>query len=106
MNDIMVRDLFLGFIKLHILHHAAEAPIFGLDMIRELGRHGYQLSPGTLYPILHRLAHDGYLEQEIQVVAGKQRKYYRATAAGRAALAEARAKLSELVAEVGLEGPT
>ncbi len=101
----MIRDLFLGFIKLHILYHAAEAPIFGLDMIRELARHGYQLSPGTLYPILHKLAQAGYLEQEIEVVGGKQRKYYRATAAGRAALAEAMAKVRELVNEVGLNTP-
>ena len=99
----MIRDLFLGFIRLHILHHAAEAPIFGLDMIRELARHGYELSPGTLYPILHKLAAAGYLAQETQVVGGKQRKYYRATPAGSAALAEAMGKVRELVDEVGLD---
>jgi PadR family transcriptional regulator, regulatory protein PadR len=102
-NDNMIRDLFLGFIRLHLLYHASEAPVFGLDMIRELSRHGYELSPGTLYPILHKLAEAGYLEQEIQVVGGKQRKYYRATPAGRAALAEAMVKVRELVDEVGLD---
>jgi DNA-binding PadR family transcriptional regulator len=101
----MIRDLFLGFIKLHILYHASETPIFGLDMIRELARHGYELSPGTLYPILHKLAEAGHLEQETQVVGGKQRKYYRATPVGRAALAEAMAKVRELVNEVGLDSP-
>lgn len=99
----MIRDLFLGFIRLHILYHASEAPIFGLDMIRELARHGYELSPGTLYPMLHKLAEVGYLAQETQVVGGKQRKYYRATPAGRAALAEAMGKVRELVDEVGLD---
>lgn len=99
--DNMIRDIFLGFIRLHLLHHASEAPIFGLDMIRELGRHGYQLSPGTLYPILHKLTEAGYLMQEIQVVGGKQRKYYRTTPAGRAALVEAMDKVRELVDEVG-----
>jgi DNA-binding PadR family transcriptional regulator len=99
----MIRDLFLGFIKLHILHHAAEEPIFGLDMIRELQRHGYDLSPGTLYPILRKLHDAGYLEQQIEVVGGKQRKYYRATPAGEAALAEAMVKVRELVGEVGLD---
>ncbi len=79
----MMRDLFLGFIRLHIFYHTAEAPIFGLDMIRELARHGYELSPGTRYPILHKLHRAGYLEQEIQVVGGKQRKYYRTTPAAR-----------------------
>jgi DNA-binding PadR family transcriptional regulator len=102
----MIRDLFLGFIRLHILYHASEAPIFGLDMIRELARHGYDLSPGTLYPILRKLKETGYLEQQIEVVGGKQRKYYRATAAGRAALSEARAKVRELVNEVGLDTPS
>ena len=101
----MIRDFFLGFIRLHILYHAAHEPIFGLEMMRELARHGYQLSPGTLYPILHRLVRAGYLEQEIQVVGGKQRKYYRATPAGRAALAEAVAKVRELVDEIGIETP-
>lgn len=42
----MFRDFFLGFIKVHILHHAAEEPIYGLGMIEELGRHGYEISPG------------------------------------------------------------
>ena len=101
----MIRDLFLGFIKLHILHHAAEEPIFGLDMIRELQRHGYDLSPGTLYPILRKLHEAGCLEQQIEVVSGKQRKYYRATPAGEAALAEAMVKVRELVGEVGLDVP-
>jgi DNA-binding PadR family transcriptional regulator len=101
-----LNTVFLGFIKLHILYHAAEAPIFGLDMIRELARHGYELSPGTLYPILRKLKEAGFLEQQIEVVGGKQRKYYRATAAGRTALAEARAKVRELVNEVGLDTPS
>ena len=101
----MIRDRFLGFVRLHILHHAAEAPIFGLDMIRELARHGYQLSPGTLYPILRKLREAGFLQQEVEVVGGKQRKYYRATPAGRAALVEAMAKVRELVNEVGLDTP-
>ncbi len=98
----MIRNFFLGFIKLHILHHASRGPVFGLALIRELESHGYALSPGTLYPILHGLERDGYLDSETQVVEGKQRKYYRATAAGRAALREARAKARELLKEIDL----
>ena len=41
------RQLYSGFIRLHILHHAAKDGIFGLGMIEELARHGYKLSPGT-----------------------------------------------------------
>lgn len=96
----MIRDFFLGFVKLHVLHHASRGPVFGLELIRELESHGYALSPGTLYPVLHGLERDGYLKSEARVVAGKRRKYYRATAAGRSALNEARAKARELLDEI------
>src|SRR3989339_1224154 len=95
-NDKIFRNLFLGFIRLHILYHASREPIFGLDMIRELARHGYSLSPGTLYPILHGLERDGFLQSEKQVVGGKVRKYYLATEDGKAAVTEALAKVREL----------
>jgi DNA-binding PadR family transcriptional regulator len=96
----MIRDFFLGFIRLHTLYHAAQEPIFGLDLIRELESHGYTLSPGTLYPILHTLEREGYLKSERQVVNGKVRKYYIATGKGKRALAEARAKARELLDEI------
>lgn len=57
----MLRDFFLGFVRIHILHHAAEEPIYGLAMIEELGRHGYEVSPGTIYPILHGMERGGWL---------------------------------------------
>jgi DNA-binding PadR family transcriptional regulator len=53
------RDLYSGLIRLHVLHHAAEGPIFGLGMIEELNRHGYRISPGTLYPLLQGLEKKG-----------------------------------------------
>jgi PadR family transcriptional regulator, regulatory protein PadR len=96
----MLRDFFLGFVKIHILHHAAQEPVFGLALIRELSRHGYQLSPGTLYPVLHGLERAGYLQCEARVVQGKMRKYYRTTPHGAQALEEARTKIHELVTEV------
>jgi PadR family transcriptional regulator, regulatory protein PadR len=96
----MLRDFFLGFIKIHILHHAAEEPVYGLAMIQELKRHGYDLSPGTLYPVLHGLEEAGYLTREDRVVHGKVRKYYTITDAGRLALEEARKQIGELVGEV------
>jgi DNA-binding PadR family transcriptional regulator len=96
----MIRDFFLGFIKIHILHHAAEEPVYGLALIEELRRHGYELSPGTLYPVLHQLEESGYLGRLDRVVDGKVRKYYTLTSRGRAALADARTKIGELVGEV------
>jgi len=100
-SDIVFREFFLGFIRLHILYHATQEPVFGLDLIRELARHGYSLSPGTLYPLLHRMEQEGFLQSEKQVVNGKVRKYYRATEEGKQALAEAYAKVRELVNEIG-----
>jgi PadR family transcriptional regulator PadR len=96
----MIRDVISGFIKLHILYHASREPVFGLDLIHELRRHGYELSPGTLYPTLHALEEAGYLRHEEKVVNGRRRKYYTATRQGRAALAEARDKVRELVGEI------
>jgi DNA-binding PadR family transcriptional regulator len=99
-TERLTRDFFLGFIKIHLLHHAAEEPVYGLAMIEELRRHGYVLSPGTLYPVLHGLEAAGYLSKEDRIVEGKVRKYYSITEPGRQALDEARALIRELVDEV------
>ncbi len=96
----MDRDLYTGLIRLHILHHAAEEPIFGLGIISELARHGYALSPGTLYPVLHGLESKGYLRSSRKAVAGKVRRVYRATSLGRKALGDARMKVRELFGEL------
>jgi DNA-binding PadR family transcriptional regulator len=98
MADI-IRDVFLAFVRVHLLHHASEGPIYGLQMMEELGRHGYTLSPGTLYPIFHSLEEGGLLESQNAVVDGKVRKYYRITRAGRKALADIKPKVRELVDE-------
>jgi PadR family transcriptional regulator, regulatory protein PadR len=99
-HDPVTRHFFNGFIRLHILYHAAKEPIYGAEITEELVRHGYRLSQGTLYPTLHKLERLGYLKSRTQVVSGKQRKYYQATEAGRKVVAEARDKLLELVSEV------
>lgn len=96
----MIRDFFLGFIKIHILYHAAQEPVYGVELIEELARHGYDLGPGTLYPTLHRLHQQGYLSQESCVVDGRTRKYYAITDKGLDTLREARLKIAELVGEV------
>lgn len=102
-DDAVTRHFFNGFIRLHILHHAAQESIYGAEITEELIRHGYRLSQGTLYPALHLLEQLGYLRSHTRVVQGKRRRYYRATPAGRKVLVEARHKLSELVVEV-IEG--
>lgn len=96
----LMRYFYGGFIRLHILHHAALETICGVEMIEELKRHGYVLGPGTLYPILHDLANLGYLTCEVEVVKGKRRKNYRITPKGGKLLKDARLKLRELTNEV------
>ncbi|MBB3085789.1 PadR family transcriptional regulator [Geodermatophilus sabuli] len=95
-----MREFQRGVIRVHVLHHAEEEEIHGAWMTEELARHGYRISPGTLYPTLHRLEADGLLTSRQVVVDGRTRRLYRATDAGRAALAEDRAALAELAREV------
>ena len=80
--------------------HARRGPIYGVWFLEELRRHHYELSPGTLYPLLHGLEDAGYLQREDRVVDGKVRKYYQITSEGEKALAEAREKIRELVTEM------
>jgi PadR family transcriptional regulator PadR len=86
-----------------LLHHAVEEPIFGLGMIEELTRHGYRISPGTLYPLLHGLERKGYLRSSEQSKGKSRRKVYRATPLGRKALRAAKNKVHELFHEL-MEG--
>lgn len=89
-----------GAVRLHILHHAAEQEIHGAWITKELARHGYDISPGTLYPTLHRLESEGLLTSKQRVVGGRARRVYKVSAAGRRALEKDRAALKELAAEV------
>ena len=94
------REFFLGFVKIHIIYHASKEPIFGVEIMSELARHGYDISPGTLYPMLHRLERDGYLFSNREIVGGKMRKYYRGTDEGLSMLAQSKKQIMELVKEV------
>jgi PadR family transcriptional regulator PadR len=99
-DDKITRHFFNGFIRLHVLHHSAKHAVYGSEITEELIRHGYRISHGTLYPTLHSLERQGYLRCRPQLVAGRWRRYYEATAAGRRVLTAARQQLQELVAEV------
>jgi len=100
MDNTITRGVFLAFVRVHVLHHAAEGKIFGLEMIEELRHHGYSIGPGTLYPILHNLENTGCLRSKEETVNGKRRKNYTATAKGKRILEELRNKIREMVREV------
>jgi len=94
------RRFFLGFIRIHILHQASQGEIYGVQMIKELENHGYQVSPGTMYPILHALEREGFLKSRRENVQGKIRKYYKITVKGQKILTESRQKVGELTREL------
>jgi len=96
----LVREFLRGAVPVHVLHHAAEQEIYGAWMTEELERHGYSISPGTLYPLLHKLAADGLLASGERVVDGRIRRVYTATPTGREELARLRATVAELAGEV------
>ncbi|MEE9503189.1 MAG: PadR family transcriptional regulator [Candidatus Aminicenantaceae bacterium] len=97
------RELYSGLIRIHILYHANKEPLYGLWLIEELGRHGYKISPGTLYPILHNMEKRGYLTSRKKLHGGKYRRVYRITEEGRSALKAANLKVRELFREL-IEG--
>lgn len=100
---LQYQELLAGMVRLHVLHHAAEGEIYGVWIIEELARHGYRLSPGTLYPMLHAMERKGYLRSRQRRSGRSIRRLYRTTARGDRALKVAKAKLRELVGEL-IEG--
>ncbi len=94
------KDLYSGLIRLHILHHAAREPLFGFWMVEELARHGYKMSTGTLYPILHGLERKGYLRSQVERQGRTSRRIYQATPLGKRALKAALGKVRELFGEL------
>jgi DNA-binding PadR family transcriptional regulator len=98
------QELSRDLIRLHILHHASKAGVFGFWFIEELARHGYKLSPGTLYPILHGLEKKGYLRSSNRRLGKSLRRVYRATPLGRKALASAKRRVTELFGELFEDG--
>ena len=102
-DNMEYHDLLAGFVRIHILHHAAEGELYGQWLIEELARHGYRISPGTLYPMLQAMEERGYLtsREDSDGRLGRRRKVYTATPEGRRGLAVARERLRELTGEVG-----
>jgi len=94
------RQLFYGLIRIHVLLHASQEPIFGLAMMKELARHGYRIGPGTLYPLLHGMERARVLRSLPVAHGGHGRKLYKITPAGRKALVKAREKVDELHREL------
>lgn len=101
MNQEIQREFLLSFFKVHILHHATEEPVYGQAILQELRRHGYEVSPGTIYPLLKRMAaRDWLAEKDSARISAKDRQEYILTAEGKKVLAKLREKVAELYNEV------
>lgn len=96
----VLRDFQRGAVRLHVLHHAAHQAVSGAWLSVELARHGYAISPGTLYPLLHDLEDQGLLTSAQRTEDGRVLRYYAATASGRSVLARARHAVAELAEEL------
>ena len=99
-DTVLDRQLYSGLLRLHVLYHAAQEPVFGFSMIEELARHGYRLSPGVMYPLLRSMERKGYLAGSHERSGSSARRLYRATPLGRKALGAAMVKVHELFAEL------
>ena len=100
MKDQIIRKIFNGLIYIHILHHGNEKPFYGTWMMEELKGHGYNVSPGTLYPVLNSMVEEGLIDKEDRNVNGKIRKYYKTTEVGKKLLLELKENRKELVRDV------
>jgi PadR family transcriptional regulator, regulatory protein PadR len=100
METKIARRILLGFIEVHILHHAAEAPFYGSWMMAELKEHGYLVGPSMMYPLLRSLEEQGLLLREDKLEDGKIRKYYQITLRGEEVLGDAKRQLAELTKEI------
>jgi len=100
MKKQILQKLYQGFVQLHILHHAKEAPVYGAWMMEEIKSHGYNIGPGTLYPLLNKMEQSGLLIKEEQIVSGKIRKYYSITPMGIEIFKDAGEKAAQLFLEI------
>ena len=104
MDKSLRREILLAFWKVHILHHASEGPVVGQWMIRELRRHGYEISPGTLYPLLRRMEDRGWLRSVTDKSGGpRARREYYLSEKGEQILDRIRRSVQELWEEIRVE---
>jgi transcriptional regulator len=97
-------DLLRGTLDLLILKTLALQPLHGLGIsnrIDQITEGVFQVKPGSLFPALHRLEQDGYIEGEWGESENNRRaKYYRLTAAGRRQLGAEQENWSTVVSAI------
>ena len=100
----LFRSFLRGMIELFVLQRAGQEAVYGGALSKTLHNLGYDISPGSLYPLLHNLEKKRLLRCRIHEIGGRVRKYYELTDAGRSCLAEVRRDLAGLVEEIIFDG--
>ena len=93
---------YLDLLLLGILSESAGHGYAVITTLRDRTDGLIDLTEGAVYPALHRLEDDGLLVSEWQPVAGRRRRLYRITAAGRAALKKERTEWEKLSSAIAL----
>lgn len=89
----MDSKLLNGFLEMLILEVVSQGPTYGYQitqMVMDRSRGEFALKEGSLYPALHRLERQQFMESYWSEFEGRRRKYYRLTAAGASALKQRR----------------
>lgn len=85
------KELIKGSTSLLVMSVLKEKDLYGYKIIKELeleSENVFELKEGTLYPILHALEKENYLESYWDESDGRKRKYYHITKKGLKALKE------------------
>jgi PadR family transcriptional regulator PadR len=93
----MMHSFWQGILRFFVLHQAAQSPVYGGRLKKQLQDWDYDISPGSLYPMLHALEKAMLLKSRVKIFKGRARKYYDITDEGRALLAEVQEKLAEVL---------
>ncbi|OBZ14111.1 DNA-binding protein [Bacillus sp. FJAT-27264] len=89
------KEMLKGSTATLILTLLLDKPLYGYELIKELESRSqgvFSLKEGTLYPILHTMESERWVEAYWLEVEGRKRKYYRILDEGKAKLKEKRAE--------------
>ena len=100
MKRLMIKSFWQGVLKFLVLHQAAQSPVYGGKLKKQLQDWGYDISPGSLYPLLHSLEKSSLLTSRVKIFKGRARKYYEITGQGRAVLAELQEELTGIMSKL------
>ena len=98
-------EVMKGTLPLLVLKTLALEPRHGVgvaDRIQQITRGTFQVSPGSLFPVLHRLEQEDFIAGEWSVTPeGRRARYYRITAAGSRKLASEKKQWARVALAIG-----